>query len=263
MKKKKTINQVIPNWLIGDGIFSYLNGFDVPWQLEDVSGFLDLEYEGNISGDKYISPLVSKLMSGDILTSDEMEKLAGVIYTMFNDNWRREWNTLYLSYNPIENYNSVEIMSNDITEIEKGTTHTRTEDLTHKKTGTDTNTPNLTETRTPNLTNNGTETVSGFNSVNMVNSSGSTNSQTGTETNRTTGSNATAYNTTDKDTGTVTDKDTGTDTHTRNYELTRKGNIGVTTSQQMIQSERDLYMWNFFYQVVFPDIDRVLTLPIY
>lgn len=64
-------------------------------------------------------------------------------------------------------------------------------------------------------------------------------------------------------TGVVTDRDSGEDTHTRNYILTRSGNIGVTTSQQMLQSERDLWKWNFFRDVVFPDLDKVLTLRIY
>ena len=45
--------------------------------------------------------------------------------------------------------------------------------------------------------------------------------------------------------------------------LTRSGNIGVTTSQQMIQSERELYIWNFFLDVVFPDLDKIFTLKCY
>ena len=64
-------------------------------------------------------------------------------------------------------------------------------------------------------------------------------------------------------TGTVTDEDSGSDTVTRNYGLTRAGNIGVTTSQQMLQSERDLWKWNFFRDVVFPDLDEILTLRVY
>ena len=64
-------------------------------------------------------------------------------------------------------------------------------------------------------------------------------------------------------TGVVTDRDSGEDTHTRNYGLTRSGNIGVTTSQQMLQSERDLWKWNFFRDVVFPDLDEILTLRVY
>lgn len=45
--------------------------------------------------------------------------------------------------------------------------------------------------------------------------------------------------------------------------LTRKGNIGVTTSQQMIQAQRELLLWDYFYNVVFPDLDNFLTLQIY
>lgn len=45
-------------------------------------------------------------------------------------------------------------------------------------------------------------------------------------------------------------------------ELTRSGNIGVTTSQQMIQSERDLWVWKFFEQV-FQDVDTVLSIDVY
>ena len=45
--------------------------------------------------------------------------------------------------------------------------------------------------------------------------------------------------------------------------LTRSGNIGVTTTQQMLQSERDLWLWNYFRDVVFPDLDSVLVLGIY
>ena len=44
--------------------------------------------------------------------------------------------------------------------------------------------------------------------------------------------------------------------------LTRKGNIGVTTTQQMMSSEIELWQWNF-YESVFKDIDSVLTLYIY
>lgn len=81
------------------------------------------------------------------------------------------------------------------------------------------------------------------------------------------GFNSNAYNPSDRDntseTGTDTHTDSGTDTHTRNYLLQRSGNIGVTTSQQMIESERALWTWEFFHDVVFPDINRVLTLSIY
>lgn len=46
-------------------------------------------------------------------------------------------------------------------------------------------------------------------------------------------------------------------------ELTRRGNIGVTTSQQMIESEIKLWQWNFIKNVVYPLADELLTIPMY
>lgn len=45
--------------------------------------------------------------------------------------------------------------------------------------------------------------------------------------------------------------------------LNRSGNIGVTTTQQMIEQERQVALWDYFREVVFPDLDRALTVPIY
>ena len=44
--------------------------------------------------------------------------------------------------------------------------------------------------------------------------------------------------------------------------LTRSGNIGITTSQQMLSSEIELRKW-IYYRGVFDDIDTILTLSIY
>lgn len=47
-------------------------------------------------------------------------------------------------------------------------------------------------------------------------------------------------------------------------ELTRSGNVGVTTSQQMISSEIDLRQaYNLMDALVFPDIDKVMVLNLY
>lgn len=263
MKTRKKINEVIPNWMLGEGIFNALQSFPVPWQYENISASLDLEYHGNISGDKFVSPLVDKLITEDTLSNEDLIKIAGVIYTLYGKNWEKEWETMSIEFNPIENYSMVEKMTDDITTIEHGLTHTRTDNTTHTKTGTETTTPNLTERVTPNLNNTGSNSVYGFNSSNAVPANSSTSSQSGTTTTTNTGNEILTHNTSDKDTGTVTDKDTGTDTNTHNYTLTRSGNIGVTTSQQMLQSSRDLYIWNIFYTVIFPDIDKVISLPIY
>ncbi len=44
--------------------------------------------------------------------------------------------------------------------------------------------------------------------------------------------------------------------------LTKSGNIGVTTSQSMMQAEIKLRQWNF-YESLFEDVDKVLALSIY
>ena len=156
----------------------------------------------------------------------------------------------------------------------------RTDNLTHEKDGT--------ETETPNTTTQDDNSVYGFNSVDAVPSDSRTIENTGTNqkeydlTERDTGTQTqlntgtqteadtgtqTQLNTgtqTEADTGTQTSEDSGSDTSTRNYRLTRSGNIGVTTSQQMLESERELWrVWNFFRGIVYPDIDRVLTIEIY
>lgn len=45
-------------------------------------------------------------------------------------------------------------------------------------------------------------------------------------------------------------------------DLHRHGNLGVTTSQQMIESERELWFWDFC-EYVYECIDKVLTCPYY
>lgn len=47
-----------------------------------------------------------------------------------------------------------------------------------------------------------------------------------------------------------------------NRTLTRSGNIGVTTSQQMLQSELDLRKWNFA-NMLYDDVDSICCLSIY
>ena len=197
------INDVFSDWLTDGGIFTYLDGFDVPWKNDDISTELDLEYHGNISGDKIVSPLVRRVCAETELTSEEKTILASTIYAIYHTNWAKQWETMLFEYNPIENYHMVENMSDD--ETVKEYDHTINAD----------------------------SSTYGFNSSNPV--------PVGEDSNST----------------------TGTDTETRNYELTRSGNIGITTSQQMISSERSLWVWNFFENVVFPDVNRVLTIPIY
>ena len=283
MQKRKTLIDVFPDWKTGGGIFEALQTLDVPWKTPNIALFLDFQYYGNISGNKNISPLVKKFMGGNELTSLEISTLASLIYNLNSVTWAKEWATLSAEYNPIENYSMTEIMKDDETVIEYGKTHTRTDNTLQTRTPnlTETTTPDLEEVETPDteevttpdLTNTNSNSVYGFNSSEAVPTGEQSATSTGTSTKTLSGTNTKTTSGTNTvtetgsetvaDTGTVTDADTGDDTHTRNYELTRSGNIGVTTSQQMLESERNLWLWNFFYLVVFPAIDRVLTIQIY
>lgn len=307
----RSLNSLFPGWISGNGIFSKLALLNVPWPTE-LSGKLDMEYHGNISGRKPISPLVTSLLGDeDELTEAQKEELAGVIYALCGDIWEKEYATLSYEYDPIENYSMIEQMTNDTNVTTYGKRDTMTDDLTHTKTGTeqvapltselttdnlssahtvnltDGNTKNLTDQRTANLTDTTNTSTYGFNSATAVPTDSTNETHTGTDTTTHTGTDhtthtgtdttantgtrtvarsgtdTTTYNTTDKDTGTRGNVSSGSDQSVRNYNLTRSGNIGVTTSQQMIQSERDLDMWNFFYSVVFPSVDKVLTLMIF
>ena len=53
-----------------------------------------------------------------------------------------------------------------------------------------------------------------------------------------------------------------TDDEKEDVQTTRKGNIGVTSTQQLLQQEFDLWKWNFYIRV-FEDTDKFLTLSVY
>lgn len=284
--KHLRLNEVFPDWLTGDGIFHYLQTINgLPWASPDISGILDTAYHGD-HGDRIISPLVRKLLNTDNeLTTETKQKLANVIFNLFIVQWEHEYALLSAEYDPISNYDMEEHetpaeVTHTITPAETTVTNTpaeTTETVTPAET-TQTLTPAETTVETkPAKVTSSTE-ISGFNSDGYVDTDRSTvegdNQNKGTESIDvdTAGSNKLEVDTagttkTEVDTAgtTKTEVDTaGSDVFTVQDErvLTRKGNIGVTTTQQMMQSEVDLWKWNF-YRSVFKDIDSVLTLRIY
>lgn len=204
---------------------------------------LDVDYLIGFSADKFVSPLSEKLwehLNEDIDTF--AGKLAYIIYERFGSKWKHIWDALNTAYNPLENYSMLEERTPDIT----------------KETSIDT-----TDERTPNITKttNGTGTTStdsqtgifGFNSPQSNPSGTIDGNQTDTITDRT--ETETGTDTTTKG-GTITDTESGKET------LERSGNIGVTTSQQMLQSEFEVRKYDF-YKEIYKDIDSILCLKIY
>ena len=119
MKNLKKLIDITDNWLTL-GIFHYLNVLSVPWASANINEELDTDYYGNNSGDKYISPLLEKLLGdNEKLTSQNMQTLANILNAKFGQKWSKLYATLSLEYNPIENYR--------MTETHEGSdTHTHT-----------------------------------------------------------------------------------------------------------------------------------------
>lgn len=136
-------------------------------------------------------------------------------------------------------------------------TGTQEQDSTEKRTESGTTDETRTETETQDTI--GKRTESGTTDETRTETSTHDENRTQTDT----GTDKTTYDVTETDLESGSVKEGGRDTHTRSYTLTRSGNIGVTTSQQMIESERNLWFWNFFIDTVFPNVDDVLTLRVY
>ena len=284
---KKKLYNVFDDVLLNGGIFKALSLLDVPWRNDTDDTALDLEYFGNISGQKTISPLIDRLLgTNTTLTNENITTLASVIYNMFGRNWTELYATLSYEYDPISNYDMTETESSSGTTSDtlthtgtQSTTHTGTQNTTHTgtQTATHTGTVQNSDNQIVNGSGNGTtsDNVYGFNSADAVGDTTSENTTTNENTAQ--GSSTQTNNLTDGRTDNLTDErtdnltdgrtdnlmDTGSGSHTDTRTLTRSGNIGITTSQMMIQSQRDLWLWNFFYTVVFPDVDKVLTLSTY
>ena len=264
---------VYSNYPTDGGVFSPMS--NAPWANTMSGTNLDILYLDGHSGERYCSNFINhRLNDSDVLSSDSRTLIANILWAMFGIQWTRLWATMKpVDYDPLTNYQMQETM--------EGTENsTRTPDLTKGDTGTVQTTGQ--DKRTPNLTRNGTGTVNDNGSATNTNQNGiwGFNSSTsvpsdmsdGTATNQ----NTTTRDLTETETGTDTTDHTNTDTYNRSYtetgtdttagtssrKLTRTGNIGTNTFQNLLQQERNIWMYDFF-EHVFKDVDSVLTIPIY
>lgn len=147
------------------------------------------------------------------------DEIAKVIKLRFKDKWNKIYSALLEEYNPLENYNMLQEETPDVTKTRKTNTAT---DIT---------------TSTSSNSENG---VVGFNST--LPNKATTSKQTG------------QVNVTGDS---LSNQEDVEETETGKRTLTRSGNIGVTTSQQMLESELKLREYDF-YLIVFKDLDKIL-----
>ena len=158
------------------------------------------------------------------------EVLAGIIYSFNIENWKKLWENYTAKYNPIDNYN-------------------RHEETVLTDSGNDTTVKNgsMTNTMSGSTIAMDMSTIYAYNSDNATNVAG--------------GQSNVSPNTTTTDTyNNVEDKRTLNTEHKTVSEIS--GNIGVTTSAQMIAENINLWKWNYF-DDVFDSIIRLITTGVY
>lgn len=196
------------------GVFTVLNNYSVPWKDENSYESLNLAYYYNHSGQKNISPLVSGILgTNTTLTDIQKTKIGKLLYDICAKNWQYEYDALFASYDPIENYNSVESETINEKGTKTGTgSTTSTGTDTTAKTGDDTLTRSGTDNRnysgTDTIKESGTDTFTDSGSDSTTNTGTNTLAYSGTDTKNNTGTD-TFVNTGDditKNTGTVTDE---------------------------------------------------------
>lgn len=261
---KIVLNDVFKDWLT-HGIISHLTlNFNVPWKNTVEGSILDLEYHGNRSGNKIISPLVEKLITKDGISLSNETKLCGLIYTKNITRWNELWKSLelYSEFNPLDNVNEI----TDHTVTKTGTDKNDYTKGSETDTSQSSNTSNIGSQTSTNSIGEQTVTqesdIAGFNSSYQDANKTTTNNGSHTDT-----SNVSARSDSSSDTSSVTSgqrDDTSTTTYntTETTSIRRHGNIGVTTSGQLIDDFRRVVDWQFF-DTVFDDIDKIVVISTY
>ena len=219
----------------------------------DQSVFNGLQVPEGVDKENLINEILLQCAELEIVYPNiDTMKLAITVWSVSNQyTWEKLYKSMLFDYNPIWNVDANVTRTDsgktlrDIERVKNGSEN-ETLDLTDQETVnlTDTRTLNLTDTETPNLTD--TRSVKGFNS----------NTWAEAEKNVKTGTDGTTHTGTDTlvRTGTDTVKRTGTDntqyndretieegsTNNNTYTERRTGNIGVTTTQKMIEEERNI-----------------------
>ena len=170
----------------------------------------------------------------------DIMKLAITTWSVANQyTWQKLYDTMVVDYNPIWNVDA------NVTETLTGSEN---RDIARTGSGSNNRTLNLSDNETVNLSDNetvnitDTESVKGFNSDSWAETH--KNVKAGTDNTTHTGTDNTTHTGTDNiaitDTESVDDDVTRSETRTQR----RTGNIGVTTTQQMLEQERKIAEFN-------------------
>lgn len=214
-----------------------------------------IEYLGNRL-DKILSPLYERLLDYYEDIEDTNSDLCNIIKSKFLFNWNKLADSLFADYNPINNYD----MTEDKTIKRKTDMKVSTSSNTDSESS-ESNNSTVSNTGSVSSNDNETQKYAGFNSdspqvATETNRNGSqSETRSGTQSETKSGSGYESHSGSNETTGALTD-------NVEEESLNRSGNIGVTTSQQMIQSEIELRKHNLI-DIIFNDMDSILFLDYY
>ena len=228
------------------GIFKALQSYDVPWKELNIDSDLDLLYYGNHSGNKIISPLLEKMEydADGYLKSTSMGALASAIYSTNIDRWAKLAASVMAEYEPstnsgyIENHTGSDTKTNTPTNRKTTRTETPTNWITETEASDDDNITSSSQSRY------------GFNSSEPApvgESSTTVNAKTQTEQKGT-------YQTEDEISGTMEDETV------YNSTISREGSDDYL---DVLTRMRDFWLDARFYDIIFNDVDKVLTISTY
>ena len=200
---------------------------------------------------------------------DYVDGIPDLVVSLLNSkkySYTKLWETTQLEYNPIENYSMVENGKDTTSGITSNTIGSQTSETRGNNNttyGQSVQTGKTTNTKTGSQTE-GRYTVPYDTSEEQLAEKTKTdygNIKDSAESNVTNAEHTdSATATTNTTLGARTDN--GTNSSSTTHEFKRAGNIGITTSQQMLQSERDIAMFNFM-AIVAHDIIKLITICIY
>lgn len=235
----KKISDYFP--ITEDGIFTaFINPvWAVPFpDTVELDRYFILRYGDRIGGK--LCSFYEDATDGTI-KGDKLSELASMVYNVNARKWEHLFGVYEAEYNPIENTDFIET-------INETNGNTRTDVGTSTNSGSSTTTSNGTTTGS----NSGDNNVYGFNSATAVGNS--TNNGTNSDTVNTT--TTTINNDSSSGNNTITDNGTHTSNHIKH------GNIGITSTVELMQGEVDFWKWSFIDQVC-KDICDIIALSIY
>lgn len=210
--------------------FNEMNKLEVPWK--DFNNLLNLDT-------LYFEVHAKNLIASSWVENQDVANVVNVVYSTYINNWNKLWQNYVAEYNPIENYSMTENFSEVSNKISNVEYNEDEQKLSNRNTtGTTTSESDTSIFTFNNPSVDGVKSDKGINvtTPDINNNDSSNNTKNFTENN--------------------------TDDNTIERELKRSGNIGVTTSAQMIRENIELWKWNYFEQI-FNDIDKIMSIGVY